>query len=53
MYLAKKLKKEGLVPYAEQDSFTIENLSEVESYVGFKSFHTYTDWKNLFSIFEI
>jgi hypothetical protein len=53
MYLAKKLKKEGLVPYADQDSFSIENLSEVASYAGLKSFNPAIEWKNLFNIFEI
>ncbi|MFQ3173103.1 MAG: hypothetical protein ACI9WT_001211 [Flavobacterium sp.] len=53
LYLAKKLKQEGIVPYANQNSFTIENLSEVESYAGFQPFNTYIDWKNLFSIFDI
>lgn len=52
MYLAKKLKKEGLVPYADQDNFSIENLSEVQSYAGLKSFNPAIEWKNLFNIFE-
>jgi uncharacterized protein (TIGR00661 family) len=53
IYLAKKLKKEGLAPYAEQDRFTIENLSELESYVGLQSFNNCTDWKSMFSVFEL
>ncbi|EIA09299.1 glycosyltransferase [Flavobacterium frigoris] len=52
VYLAKKLKKEGLVPYADQDSFTIENLSEVDSYAGLHYFNTSIDWTNLFSVFK-
>jgi uncharacterized protein (TIGR00661 family) len=53
MYLAKKLKKDSLVPYADQDSFTIENLSEVESYAGLQSFNAPIDWENLFNVFDI
>jgi uncharacterized protein (TIGR00661 family) len=52
IYLAKKLKKEGLVPYADQDSFIIENLSEVAYYTGLKSLNTSIDLENLFNIFE-
>jgi uncharacterized protein (TIGR00661 family) len=52
IYLAQKLKKEGFIPYSEQDSFTIENLSEVESYAGLQSLNTSIDWGNLFNIFE-
>lgn len=52
MYLAKKLKNEGAVPYAEQDNFTIENLSELESYRGLQSANHSTNWEQLFSIFK-
>jgi predicted glycosyltransferase len=51
-YLAKKLKKEGLVPYAEQNDFTIENLNEIESYAGLPQLNTALDWKTLFQVFE-
>jgi uncharacterized protein (TIGR00661 family) len=53
LYLAEKLKNEGLVPYAHQHNFAIENLSQVESYSGLQSYNPYIDWKNLFSVFEI
>lgn len=51
-YLAKKLKKEGLVPYAEQNDFRIENLEEIESYKGLPRLDTALDWKTLFQVFE-
>ena len=51
-YLAKKLKKEGLVPYAEQDDFKIENLLEIEHYKGLPQMETVLDWKSLFQVFE-
>ncbi|SDX62967.1 glycosyltransferase [Flavobacterium degerlachei] len=52
MYLAKKLKNEGAVPYAEQDNFAIENLSELESYRGLQSANHSTNWEQLFSVFK-
>ncbi|MFV8342803.1 glycosyltransferase [Flavobacterium sp. XS2P39] len=51
-YLAKKLKKEGLVPYAEQNDFRIENLVEIDLYKGLPRLDTALDWKTLFQVFE-
>lgn len=51
-YLAKKLKREGLVPFAKQDHFKIEKLFEVELYRGLNTFQNTIDWKQLFSLFE-
>jgi uncharacterized protein (TIGR00661 family) len=51
-YLARKLKKEGLVPYAKQNDFKIENLSGVALYRGLQSFNTDVDWGNLFGVFK-
>lgn len=51
-YLAKKLQEEGLVPYAEQDDFKIENLLEIERYKGLAKIETAVDWKSLFQVFE-
>jgi UDP-N-acetylglucosamine:LPS N-acetylglucosamine transferase len=51
-YLAKKLKKEGLVPYVEQNDFRIENLEEIELYKGLPRLETTLDWKMLFQVFE-
>ena len=51
-YLAKKYKKEGLVPYCKQEKFTVEKLLEVNLYKGLKDFNTKIDWKSLFEIFE-
>lgn len=50
-YLAKKYKKEGLVPYCKQEKFTVEKLLEVNLYKGLKDFNTKIDWKVLFEIF--
>lgn len=51
-YLAKKLKKEGLVPYARQDDFRIENLLEVDLYSGLPKIKEEIHWKNLFCLFQ-
>ena len=51
-YLAKKLKKEGLAPYAGQNDFRIENLEEIKLYKGLARLETALDWKKLFQVFE-
>ena len=51
-YLAEKLKNEGLVPYARQDDFRIENLMEIQNYKGLPQFDSASDWKELFEVFE-
>jgi len=51
-YLAEKLKKEGLVPYAKQDDFRMENILEIQNYKGLPQFDTTFDWTTLFDVFE-
>jgi uncharacterized protein (TIGR00661 family) len=51
-YLAEKLKKEGLVPFASQDDFSMENILEIQNYQGLPLFENATDWKELFEVFE-
>lgn len=51
-YLAKKLKKEGLVPFAKQEDFRIENLLEIDLFKGLKNFGTAITWNKLFCLFE-
>jgi uncharacterized protein (TIGR00661 family) len=52
LYLAKKLEKEGLVPYATQDNFKIENLSKIDLHKGLPEFNTDVNWEEIFKIFE-
>jgi len=52
VYLAEKLEKEGLVPYARQDDFRMENLAGIENYKGLPQFNTTFNWKKLFEVFE-
>ena len=50
-YLAKKYKKEGLVPTASQDDFRLENLLEVGLYQGLPEVLSDVNWKKLFIVF--
>ena len=51
-YLAKRLKRNGFVPYAKQDDFTIENLMEVQLYQGLPQLKKEISWKQLLMLFE-
>ncbi|MFA9187048.1 glycosyltransferase [Flavobacterium sp. FBOR7N2.3] len=50
-YLAKKLKKEGLVPYIEQNLFTIKNLNEIDNYKGLSEIKSDLNWPEIFNVF--
>jgi uncharacterized protein (TIGR00661 family) len=51
-YLAEKLEKEGLVPYAKQDDFKMENIFKTQDYRGLAGFSNTIDWGKLFEVFE-
>lgn len=51
-YLAKKLKQNGLFPFAKQDDFSIGNLFETDFYKGIQTPENNIDWKKQFEIFE-
>ncbi|SCY46898.1 glycosyltransferase [Flavobacterium caeni] len=51
-YLAKKLKRDGLVPYAKQEDFHLGNLLEIDIFKGLPKTKTDIHWKQLFGIFE-
>lgn len=51
-YLAKRLKRNGFVPYAKQDDFTIGNLLEVALYAGLPQLKKEINWKQLLVLFE-
>jgi len=50
-YLAKKLKAEHIAPYASQDEFDIEQLTEIENYNGFKFEAFQVNYNKLFGLF--
>lgn len=51
-YLAHKLKKTGLVPYARQNAFKVEDLETITLYKGLKNLGSAMRWKDLFCLFE-
>lgn len=51
-YLARKLEENGIVPYANQDDFKIENLVEAEVFSGLSMPENNTNWRKLFCLFE-
>ncbi|OCB76837.1 glycosyltransferase [Flavobacterium crassostreae] len=52
LYLAEKLQKEGLIPFAEQDLFTITDLKRANNFKGLRYFKTTVDWEKLFELFK-
>jgi uncharacterized protein (TIGR00661 family) len=52
VYLAEKLKKDRLVPYATQDNFLIKNLEEIQNYTGLPFVKNSIDWSELFAVFD-
>lgn len=50
-YLAKKYKKEGMVPTSKQDQFKLEDLLTVPLYFGLPKINSETDWNYLFQLF--
>jgi UDP-N-acetylglucosamine:LPS N-acetylglucosamine transferase len=51
-HLARRLKRNVFLPYAKQDDFKIENLSEISLYGGLPHLLNEIDWKQLFVLFE-
>lgn len=50
-YLAKKIKKQGLVPSVKQNSFKIDDLNQISLYQGLPKIESEMDWKTIFLIF--
>ena len=51
-YLAKKLKKQGLIPTSKQENFKLNDLNEVPLYAGLPKINSEINWKQLFLIFR-
>jgi hypothetical protein len=51
-YLAKRLKKKGIIPYANQDDFRMKMLGEIQLYSGFPMISEEAHWKHLFTLFQ-
>lgn len=52
-YLAKKFKKEGLVPFSKQDKFKLNKLNEIDLYPGLPKIKSTINWTELFQVFNI
>lgn len=51
-YLAKRYKRNGIAPFAKQDDFSIQNLTEIHLYKGLPTLGKPIHWKQLFILFE-
>ena len=51
-YLAKRMEKQGLVPFCTQEEFTIEQLNRLNSFEGLTKFETDVDYEELFEVFS-
>ena len=50
-YLAKKYKKEGLLPMAKQEKFKMDDLLAVQLYPGLPKLNSNVNWGELFQLF--
>ena len=51
-YLAKRMQKQGLVPFSSQEDFTVKDLSRIEKFSGLAQFESTTDYSSLFEVFS-
>src|SRR5690606_30055904 len=52
VYLAKRLEKQGLVPYCNQEDFVLGQLKRVEGFQGLAHFAGDVDYASLFALFS-
>ncbi len=51
-YLAKRMQKQGLVPFSSQEDFTVKDLSRIEEFLGLAQFESKVDFSSLFDVFS-
>ena len=51
-YLAERLDEKGIIPYCNQDKFSIEQLKRIDAYTGFDAIQSETNFETLFRLFE-
>lgn len=51
-YLAKRLDKQGFVPYSKQKDFSLKDLKRVTDYEGLANFNSSVDFSSLFTAFS-
>ncbi len=51
-YLAKRMQKQGLVPYSKQEDFRLTDLSRMMDFDGLAQFESMADFSSLFGVFS-
>lgn len=51
-YLAKRMQKQGLVPYSTQEEFKLQDLSKIKDFDGLAQFDSSVDFSSLFKVFS-
>ncbi|NDV15155.1 glycosyltransferase [Muricauda sp. TY007] len=51
-YLAKRMQKQGLVPYSTQEDFKLDDLSKIKDFDGLAHFDSSVDFFSLFEVFS-
>jgi len=51
-YLAKRMQKHGLVPYSNQEDFTLADLSRTDNFKGLAQFDSEVEFSELFAVFS-
>jgi len=51
-FLAKRMQKQGLVPYSTQEDFKLNHLSRIDDFDGLTQFESVVDFSSLFEIFS-
>lgn len=51
-YLAKRMQKQGLVPYSTQEDFKLNYLSRIDDFDGLTQFESVVDFSSLFEVFS-
>ncbi len=51
-YLAKRLDENGVVPFCNQEDFTVKKLNKIANYSGLKNLQQEVDFNSLFRLFE-
>lgn len=51
-YLAKRMQKQGLVPFSSQEDFCLNDLSRIADFKGLTQFESQTNYSDLFSVFS-
>ena len=51
-YLAKRMQKQGFVPYSKQEDFRLTDLSRIMDFDGLAQFESMADFSSLFEVFS-